>query len=152
MAEETPEYTTTRQSALERQEIIVPEFIQRTFSLQRLGIRALLGLLRAGTSPSSFAKLRFAAPPRQAPHLRKYSLYIHPPPSFGFFLLFCPCPVGIRRRPRRATPPPSRSSLGYISCGGVDWSDRNSAAAAAGMEMRYAPVHGHGLRYGPGYG
>ena len=26
------------------------------------------------------------------------------------------------------------------------------AAAAAGMEMRYAPVHGHGLRYGLGYG
>ena len=26
------------------------------------------------------------------------------------------------------------------------------AAAAAGVEMRYEPVHGLGLRYGPGYG
>ena len=52
MAEDTPEYTTTRQSTLERHEIIVPEFVQRTFSPQQLGLRALLGLLRTGTSPS----------------------------------------------------------------------------------------------------
>ena len=52
MAEDTPEYTTTRQDALERHEIIVPEFVQRTFSPQQLGLHALLGLLRVGTSPS----------------------------------------------------------------------------------------------------
>ena len=93
MAEETPEYTTTRQSTLERHEIIVPEFVQRTFSPQQLGLRALLGLLRAGTSPPlSFAKLRFAAPYRQALSPRVPSLP-SPPPLLQFLppLLPLPC-------------------------------------------------------------
>ena len=89
VAEETPEYTTTRRDALERHEIIVLEFVQRTFSPQQLGLRALLGLLRAGTSLSQLheATLRHSVstPPLSAstpstftPPLLRF--LPHPPP------------------------------------------------------------------------
>ena len=80
VAEETPEYTTTRQDMLERHEIIVPEFVQRTFSPQQLGLRALLGLLRAGTSPLSASRSYASRLHIDKPSLRKYSLYLHSPP------------------------------------------------------------------------
>ena len=80
MAEDTPEYTTTRQSTLERHEIIVPEFVQRTFSPQQLGLRALLGLLRAGTSPLSASRSYASRPRIDRLSLREYPLCLHPPP------------------------------------------------------------------------
>ena len=93
MAEETPEYTTTRQDTLERHEIIVPEFVQRTFSPQQLGLRALLGLLRAGTSPLSASRSYASRPRIDRLSPREYPLCLHPPPLLQFLppLLPLPC-------------------------------------------------------------
>ena len=82
MAEETSEYTTTRQDTLERHEIIVPEFVQRTFSLQQLGLRALLGLLRAGTSPSQLHEATLRGSVSTGPlSASTPSAFSPPPPS-----------------------------------------------------------------------
>ena len=82
MAEDTPEYTTTRQDALERHEIIVPEFVQRTFSPQQLGFRALLGFLRAGTPPSQLREATLRGPVSTGPlSASTLSAFTPPPPS-----------------------------------------------------------------------
>ena len=92
MAEEMPEYTTTRQDALERHEIIVPEFVQRTFSPQQLGLRALLGLLCAGTSPSQPREATLRGPISTGP-LSTSTLSAFTPPLLQFLppLLPLPC-------------------------------------------------------------
>ena len=93
MAEETPEYTTTRQSTLERHEIIVPEFVQRTFSPQQLGLRALLGLLRAGTSPSKLREATLRGSISTSPLSASTPSTCTPPPLLRFLppLLPLPC-------------------------------------------------------------
>ena len=92
MAEDTPEYTTTRQDALERHEIIVPEFVQRTFSPQQLGLRALLGLLRAVTCPSTLREATLRGPVSTGPLSASTLSAFTPPPFLQFLLPLLPLP------------------------------------------------------------